>query len=146
MVHGLSCSAACGIFPDQGSNRCPLHWQADSQPLRHQGSPLFILLTSTSISALSTQAFLEFFGLTSLLLPHICPAVLSGILFPQAFMWLCFLERLRSLLLREAVFDHLNKTASIIENSSHGFVFIIVLVNTYVKYYLPLDESMRNPG
>ena len=30
---------ACGIFPDQGSNPCPLHWQADSQPLRHQGSP-----------------------------------------------------------------------------------------------------------
>ena len=30
------CSAACGIFPDQGSNPCPLHWQADSQPLHHQ--------------------------------------------------------------------------------------------------------------
>ena len=39
VAHGLSCSAARGIFPDQGSNLCPLHWQADSQPLRHQGSP-----------------------------------------------------------------------------------------------------------
>ena len=39
VVHGPSCSAACGIFADQGSNPCPLHWQADSQPLRHQGSP-----------------------------------------------------------------------------------------------------------
>ena len=39
MAHGPSCSAACGIFPDQGSNPCPLHWQADSQPLRPQGSP-----------------------------------------------------------------------------------------------------------
>ena len=38
-AHRLSCSAACGIFPDQGSNPCPLHWQADSQPLCHQGSP-----------------------------------------------------------------------------------------------------------
>ena len=44
--HGSRCagsvvcgSAACGIFPDQGSNPCPLHRQADSQPLRHQGSP-----------------------------------------------------------------------------------------------------------
>ena len=37
--HGPSCSAACGIFPDQGSNPCALHWQADSQPLRHQGNP-----------------------------------------------------------------------------------------------------------
>ena len=39
MAHGPSCSVACGILPDQGSNPCPLHWQADSQPLRHQGSP-----------------------------------------------------------------------------------------------------------
>ena len=39
VAHGPSHSAACGIFPDQGSNPCPLHWQADSQPLRHQGSP-----------------------------------------------------------------------------------------------------------
>ena len=39
VTHGPSCSAACGIFPDQGPNLCPLHWQADSQPLRHQGSP-----------------------------------------------------------------------------------------------------------
>ena len=39
VAHGSSRSAACGIFPDQGSNPCPLHWQADSQPLRHQGSP-----------------------------------------------------------------------------------------------------------
>ena len=38
-AHGPSCSTACGIFPDQGSNLCPLHWQADSQPLCHQGSP-----------------------------------------------------------------------------------------------------------
>ena len=27
VAHGLSCSAACGIFLDQGSNPCPLHWQ-----------------------------------------------------------------------------------------------------------------------
>ena len=39
VAHGPSRSVACGIFPDQGLNPCPLHWQADSQPLRHQGSP-----------------------------------------------------------------------------------------------------------
>ena len=39
VAHGPSCSAAHGIFPDEGSNPCPLHWQADSQPLCHQGSP-----------------------------------------------------------------------------------------------------------
>ena len=39
VAHGPSRSMACGIFPDQGLNLCPLHWQADSQPLHHQGSP-----------------------------------------------------------------------------------------------------------
>ena len=39
VAHGPSRSVACGIFPDQGLNPCPLHWQADSQPLCHQGSP-----------------------------------------------------------------------------------------------------------
>ena len=57
--HGPSCSAACGIFPDQGSNPCPLHWQADSQPLRHQGSPFFIISISLlSFSFYSCIAFL----------------------------------------------------------------------------------------
>ena len=32
-AHRLSCFAICGIFSDQGSNPCPLHWQADSSPL-----------------------------------------------------------------------------------------------------------------
>ena len=39
VAHGPSCSAARGILPDQGPNPCLLHWQADSQPLHHQGSP-----------------------------------------------------------------------------------------------------------
>ena len=41
-VHGRNCSLACGIFPDQGSNLCPLHWQADPYPLHHQGSPALV--------------------------------------------------------------------------------------------------------
>ena len=44
VAHGLSCSAACGIFLDQGSNTCLLHWQAVSLPLSHQGSPAVNLL------------------------------------------------------------------------------------------------------
>ena len=45
VAHELSCSMACGIFLDQGSNPCPLHGQADSQPLHHQGSPVMLVLT-----------------------------------------------------------------------------------------------------
>ena len=45
-VCGLSGSAACGIFPDQGLNPCLLLWQVDFCPLCHQGSPLcnFLIL------------------------------------------------------------------------------------------------------
>ena len=34
VVHRLSCSAACGIFLDQGSNPCLLYWQEDALPLK----------------------------------------------------------------------------------------------------------------
>ena len=51
VAHGLSCSVACGIFPHQGSSPCPLHWQADSQPLRHQGSPLLLFLMKITNSS-----------------------------------------------------------------------------------------------
>ena len=44
VAHGPSRSVAYGIFPDQGSNPRALHWQADSQPLCHQGSPIQPLL------------------------------------------------------------------------------------------------------
>ena len=49
VAHGPSCSAARGIFPDQGSNPCPLHQQADSQPLRHQGSPKMVYYFRTIV-------------------------------------------------------------------------------------------------
>ena len=43
-----------GIFPTQGSNPCLLHllhWQADSLPLSHQGSPSIVIgLSSNAIS------------------------------------------------------------------------------------------------
>ena len=48
VAHGPSRSTACGILPDQGSNPCPLHWQADSQPLRHQGNPTLLKYISMS--------------------------------------------------------------------------------------------------
>ena len=45
VAHGLHCSTACGILPDQGSNPCLLHWPADPLPLSHQKSPGLFLLT-----------------------------------------------------------------------------------------------------
>ena len=37
VVHGLCCSAACGVFPDQGLNPYLLPWQVDSSPRSPQG-------------------------------------------------------------------------------------------------------------
>ena len=45
-------SVACGIFLDQESNLCPLHWQMDSYPLYHQGNfkpGIFVLDTWKSL-------------------------------------------------------------------------------------------------
>ena len=44
LEHRLSCSMACGIFPDQRSNWCLPHCQVDSLPLDHQGSPIHAYL------------------------------------------------------------------------------------------------------
>ena len=76
VAHGPSCSAACGIFPDQGSNPCPLHWQADSQPLRHQGSPAFLelrFLCYSRINSISGNSSLpQFTSLFRLAILIIC--------------------------------------------------------------------------
>ena len=61
-VHGLSCSMACGIFLDQGQNPRLLHWQADSLPLSHQGSPHRLLLDSWFHILPSLEVFLELLG------------------------------------------------------------------------------------
>ena len=45
-----ACSMAYRVFPNQGSNPCPWHWQADAYPPCHQGSPF---ATLDSFSALA---------------------------------------------------------------------------------------------
>ena len=50
---GVAChSLLQGIFPTQGSNPCLLHWQADSLPLSHQGSPQIIIFLWKSVNSL----------------------------------------------------------------------------------------------
>ena len=52
VTNGLICSMACGIFPDQGLNPCPLHCQAESLLLNHQGSPVANILSKILYSCL----------------------------------------------------------------------------------------------
>ena len=55
---GLVALWACGILLDQASNLCPLHWQEDTYPLRHQGNPA-----------------LTFFNVISLCFSSSCPKI-----------------------------------------------------------------------
>ena len=92
VAHGPSCSAACGILPDQGSNPCPLHRQADSQPLRHQGSPGYILLIvfDACFNSKSEILILENFNCYK----TICMRYMSLELFPPLFFPLLAITRL----------------------------------------------------
>ena len=42
VAKGLTSSVACGIFPDQELNPCPLRWQADSLLLSHWKNPYIV--------------------------------------------------------------------------------------------------------
>ena len=55
-MRGLSCFLAAGVFPNQGSNPCSLHWQVDSQLLDHCRIPfIFIISKEVFISLLSVD-------------------------------------------------------------------------------------------
>ena len=84
VAHGPSCSVACGIFPDQGSNPCPLHWQADSQPLCHQGSPETLILLFPN-----NKLFIHLFSLDFLFSISLISAFIFIISF--CLLWLYFL-------------------------------------------------------
>ena len=49
VTHGLSCSVACRVHPRPGIEPMLLHWQADSLPLSHLGSPALYLNTCTNL-------------------------------------------------------------------------------------------------
>ena len=55
VTHRLSCPAESGIFLDQPSNLCPLHWQADSHPLCTRAVPLFPQVIKTSERDMKTK-------------------------------------------------------------------------------------------
>ena len=57
VAHRISCSVACRIFLNQGSNPRSLPWQGNSYPLYHQGSPVSHFFTLLIMSS-NAQEFL----------------------------------------------------------------------------------------
>ena len=99
VAHGPSCSAACGIFPDQGSNPCTLRWQADSQPLRHEGSPLVSFLKTKYYMYCSPQwiPFLSSRSFWPWLLTYLMPSYLLAHTHSFHFIPLYFGMQLRGM-------------------------------------------------
>ena len=56
-VPGFSCPEACGIFPHQGSNQRPLHWQADSYPPWTPSPCLYSACSTLSSTSDSSSSF-----------------------------------------------------------------------------------------
>ena len=56
-VLGLHFCAACGILLDYRSNLCLLHWQVDSSPLSHEGSPDWSVIVAVILSISHVQFF-----------------------------------------------------------------------------------------
>ena len=89
VVHRFSCFTACGIFPDQGWNPGLLHWQVESLPVSHQGSPRSVFLIS-----LSESSVLTYYGITTVFCILILyPATLLN-LFYSKFFFFFFMESL----------------------------------------------------
>ncbi|XP_032493698.1 coenzyme Q-binding protein COQ10 homolog B, mitochondrial isoform X1 [Phocoena sinus] len=99
MAHGPSRSAACGIFPDRGTNPCPLHRQADSQPLRHQGSPRYYFLNWVALNSVLRGYKVSSKSLSTLRLNHLhhlfCGLISS---FCYYFSWEYHIKRITSLI------------------------------------------------
>ena len=58
-MHRLSCSVQCGIFLDEGSNLCLLHWQVASLPLSHLGG---IFVHSVQFSSVQSPSRVRLFA------------------------------------------------------------------------------------
>ena len=68
VAHGLQFPTACRIFLDQDSNPCPLHWQADSSPLHHQGSSTCVFIIELYVYKQPIVGFCFYINLTICLL------------------------------------------------------------------------------
>ena len=90
VAHGPSRSAARGLLPDQGSNPCPPHWQAESQPLRLQGSPSILYFNSVTLYHIAIIVFLKLFQTMCFSINHKVSTFFILLFFPasQAFPFL----------------------------------------------------------
>ena len=105
-VHGLRFPAACGTFPDQRRNPCPLHLQAHSLPLSHQGSPI----ADSVLHCVAAPHFSHLFTSSSLFGFFCFLAIANDAtvnINVQVFVWTCDFTSLGYVYLRVKLLGHL---------------------------------------
>ena len=144
VAHGLSCSEACGIFPNQGSNPCPLLWQVDSPTLTHQGSPnpsnfclcMLIWFFSTHVGNIfnSLLPFIHIFNpFISLHIINIFYILCLIILIPEAFPGMLPLSLVSTGCHLGCSSSHVFVTFLIVSFLSENFVGIIRILWDWVE-------------
>ena len=119
---------ACGIFLDQGSNPCLLHWQTDSLPLSCQGRLLFIIFYYPF------NIYRIYLDVTSL----ISDAIISAIFFfliSLARVIINFID-----LLKEPAFDLM----SFLYCFSIPLIFTLILIISFLLLTLGLVSSSHS--
>lgn len=87
VVHGLSCPEAWGVLTDRESNRGLLHWQVNSSPLSHQGTPILRFLRNLHLFSVVTAPVYSYQWYEKFLfLPQSCQPLLSSVILITAIL------------------------------------------------------------
>ena len=78
VAHWLSCPVACGLFLDEDSKLCPLHWQVDSLPLDPPGKSWIAFFYQFYIATLISYNFTFGYPMASLTQFEWTPGVGDG--------------------------------------------------------------------
>ena len=131
LVHGLSCSLACGIFLDQGLNWCPPAWQGGFLTIGPSGKP----------SACTLKTSVKLCHLV-LLFPSSLSTVLKPVMFSVYLVWGFYLRKCASSHLWSVLGDTLRWWVTAV---APGSLYCLPRVSDFHGHHLSALPSPRPP-